>query len=326
MGMKNERRLIWAMTLTGGFAIVEAFGGYLSGSLALLADAGHMFADTAALVVAWLALRIARRPADAKRTFGYHRAEVMAAFLNGAALLALSVWIVIEAGRRLMAPVEVLGGAMLVIAVLGLLVNLIALAILRGSHEANLNMQGARVHILGDLFSSGAAITAAGTIVWTGWTMIDPLLSVFVALIIFRSAWGVVGRSGHILLEGAPEGLDRTRVSAAVMNEVALVQDIHHLHAWSLTPGRTLVTMHACVDESADPGEVLNRIKGLLSDQFGVVHATIQLDTGRCDDGHGDTCQTAGLIDGSGQAIPLLGAACPLCGPHGGRDNLTENM
>ena len=197
----NQRNVFWAMVLTGGFMVAEAIGGVIAGSLALIADAGHMLTDAAALGLAWAAFRVGRWPQDARRTYGYHRFQVLAAFVNALALVAIVGWIAIEAVRRLFDPVEIMGGLMLAIAALGLLVNLCAFAILRRGDHQNLNVQGALLHVLGDLLGSIAAIVGALVILWTGWTPIDPLLSLLVAGLILRSAWRLLRKSAHILLE-----------------------------------------------------------------------------------------------------------------------------
>lgn len=285
MTADNARRVLLALLLTGGFMLVEVIGGLLTGSLALIADAGHMLTDTAALALAWMAFRVARRPNDARRTYGYHRFQVLAAFVNGVALVAVVGWIVIEAVRRLFAPVEVLGGPMLAIAVLGLLVNLIALRILRSGDRGNLNLQGAAVHVLGDLLGSAAAILAAAVILWTGWMPIDPLLSVLVALLVLRSAWFIVRRSAHILLEGAPDWLDVEALRRDLIAAVPEVDDIHHVHAWMLTDEKPLMTLHATVRPGADSHAVLPAIQDFLERSYGVGHATIQIELQGCTDG-----------------------------------------
>jgi len=280
----NERRLLWAMLLIGGFMIVEVIGGLLSGSLALLADAGHMLTDSASLAMAWVAARTARRPADSLRTYGYHRIQILAALLNGIGFIVLVVWIAVEAVQRLMQPVEVLGGMMLVVAVLGLLVNVAAFAMLHGGSGKDLNVRGALVHVLGDLLGSVAAIIAAGVILWSGWMPIDPLLSLLVGLLILRSAWYVVRHSTHILLEGTPEDMDVERLRTTLTEEVPAVQDVHHVHVWSLTPERPLLTMHATVAEAADLAAVLAHLKRILSERFGIHHSTIQVEPQHCFD------------------------------------------
>ncbi len=282
--LDNERRVFWAMAITGSFMLVEAVGGILSGSLALLADAGHMLADFAALALAWMAFRIARRPADPRRSYGYHRFQVLAAFVNGLALVVIVGWIVFEAVRRFFEPVEVLGQTMLIVAALGLLANLAAFLILHGGQRDNLNLRGAAVHVMGDLLGSVAAIAAAGVILTTGWMPIDPLLSLLVSLLILRSAWIVLAKSSHILLEGTPDWLDVAEMREALKTAVPDVEDIHHVHAWSLTSERPLLTMHATLAEQADQQASLTAIKSCLRERFGIEHSTVQLERGRCSD------------------------------------------
>jgi cobalt-zinc-cadmium efflux system protein len=278
----SERRVFLVMLLTGGFMVAEVIGGLLSGSLALLADAGHMLTDTAALALAWFAFRLGRKPADPKRSYGYHRFQVLAAFVNGLTLFVIAGWIIVEAVERVLEPVPVLGGTMLVIAALGLAVNVVAFMVLHRAEGANLNVRGAAIHVLGDLLGSVAAIAAAGIILVTGWTPIDPILSVLVALLILRSAWTVVRESGHILLEGTPEGVDPARIGAALRSAVPGVTDVHHVHPWALTSERLLVTLHAVVEEDADPNATLLAINRVLETRFGITHATVQLEQNRC--------------------------------------------
>ncbi|MBE0532231.1 MAG: cation diffusion facilitator family transporter [Rhodospirillales bacterium] len=275
----SERRVLWVMILTGAFMVVEVVGGLLSGSLALLADAGHMLTDSAALALAWFAFRVGRKEADPKRTYGYHRFQILAAFVNGIALFVIAAWIVAEAVERLISPVAVMGMEMLVIASVGLLVNIVAFAILHGGERENLNIQGALLHVLGDLLGSAAAIVAAGVIMGTGWMPIDPILSVVVAILILRSAWKIVRRSGHILLEGTPDDLDPAVIEEALKASIPEIRDVHHVHAWSLTSERPLVTLHATVDAATDQGAILRAIQAELSRRFGVHHATVQIET-----------------------------------------------
>ena len=269
------------MLLTGGFMVVEVVAGLMTGSLALLADAGHMLTDFGALALAWFAFRVARRPADPRRSYGWHRVEVLAAFVNGLALFAVAIGIVIAGFERLADPVAVLGGPMLVVAALGLLVNLAALVILHRGPRENLNLRGASLHVMGDLLGSVAAMAAAGVILATGWTPVDPILSVLVALLVLRSAWRIVRSSGHILLEGTPEGMESDRIGAAVAS-LPGVTDVHHVHAWSLTGGRHVLTLHAVVDDGIDQNAVLAAIGALLEERFGIDHSTIQLERGGC--------------------------------------------
>ncbi|HLI11547.1 MAG TPA: cation diffusion facilitator family transporter [Alphaproteobacteria bacterium] len=280
----NEKRLLWVLVLTGAFMAVEVAGGLISGSLALLADAGHMLADTAALGLSWLAFRAGRRPANLARSYGHHRFQVLAAFLNGLALLAIVGWIIDEAVQRLLAPAPIMATAMLVTACAGLAANALSFAILHGGDRRNLNMKGAILHVLGDLLGSLGAIAAALVIMVTGWTPIDPILSVVMSLLILRSAWALVRQSWHVLMEGAPEGLDVTAMSAELESRVPGLIGVHHVHAWSLTGERPLVTLHAHIGEGTDHDSVRHAIHRILVERFGISHATIQVERGACGD------------------------------------------
>jgi len=282
----NEQRVGWAALMTGGFMLAEVVGGLLSGSLALLADAGHMLTDTASLTLAWLAFRVAHRPADWKRTYGFHRFQVLAAYSNGLTLGFIALAIVYAAVRRLQEPLEVLAGPMLAIAVIGLLVNLVAFRILHGAERENVNIKGAMLHVLGDALGSAAAIGAALVILWTGWTPIDPLLSALVAVLILRSAWFLVRETGHILLEAAPSDLDVRALREELMAAVPGVEDIHHVHAWSLTQDRPMVTLHARVADVHDGDRAASAIKALLRTRYGVDHATVEIECAACADVH----------------------------------------
>ncbi|WP_340117655.1 cation diffusion facilitator family transporter [Pelagibius sp. 7325] len=283
-GASNETRVLCAFLLTAGFMGAEVAGGLISGSLALLADAAHMLTDAASLALAWCAFRIARRPADPRRSYGYHRGQVLAAFVNGAVLVAIVAWIFIEAIQRLMNPVAVEGGLMLGVAALGLVVNIAAFWVLHGGDRENLNMRGAAAHVLGDLLGSAAAIAGALVILWTGWMPIDPLLSMLVGLLVLRSAWLVVRESVHILLEGTPTQIEPKDLRRALLDDVPGLEDVHHIHAWSLTPEMPLLTLHAKMTEAADPQTTLLRIKEVLSHRFGIDHSTVQIERGHCGD------------------------------------------
>lgn len=280
----SEQRLLLALVLTTVFAAVELVGGLWAGSLALLADAGHMLTDSAALGLAWGASRLARRPPDALRSYGYHRVQILAAFVNGIGFLLIVAWIVLEAVQRVAEPQPVQAPVMLVVAALGLLVNLAAFRILSHGHSHDLNLRGALIHVLGDLLGSVAAIVAALVILWTGWMPIDPLLSVLVALLILRSALALVRQSGHILLEGTPQGQDATTIRDVLMAEVPDVVDVHHVHIWSLTPERPLLTLHVALRPEASWPQTLERVKVVLAERFGLTHSTVQLEAGACAD------------------------------------------
>jgi len=282
---RNIRRVQIALVLTGAFMIVEVIGGILSGSLALLADAGHMLTDTMALALAAVAFRVSSRPADSRRSYGYQRFQILAAFVNGLSLLIIVGWILIEAVRRLMSPSEVMGPMMLAVASAGLLVNIFAFIVLHGGDKDNLNIQSAALHVAGDLLGSVAAIVAAIVIIYTAWMPIDPILSVLVALLILRSAWHLVKRSAHILLEGAPEWLNKDNMQERLVERVPAVASIHHVHVWGLTPQHLMLTMHvALTGNPQEPTAVIRNIKGVLREDFGISHSTIEIETVDCAD------------------------------------------
>jgi cobalt-zinc-cadmium efflux system protein len=280
----NERRMGWAAALTGAFMFAEVAGGIVAGSLALIADAGHMLTDFASLSLAWFGFRLSRRPADWRRTYGFDRFQVLVAFANGLALFAIAAWIVYEAIERLMTTPQVSGGIMVVVATLGLLVNIAAFWLLQGADRDNLNIRGAAIHVLGDLLGSVAALAAGAVILFTGWTPIDPLLSILVALIIVKSGWQVVAESGHILLEGAPGELDTRVIGPDLIANVKGVTGVHHLHVWSITQARRMVTLHACIVDGADADLAVRGIKARLKERFGLDHATIEIERGACAD------------------------------------------
>lgn len=283
-GPAAERRILAVLILTAVFMVAEAIAGWLSGSLALIADATHMLSDTAALGLAYVAFGVGRRPSDARRTYGYHRFEILAAFVNGLALFAIALWIFVEAVARLKSPVPVLGSPMLIVAGLGLVVNLVSLHVLRSGDHTNLNVRAAFLHVLGDLLGSAAAIVAAIVILATGWTRIDPILSVFVALLVLRGAWDVTRRSAHVLMEGVPEGFHPEAVRDDLMASVPGVRDVHHVHAWALTAARPLVTLHVRLSEDVEHHATVRAIKSRLHTRFGIDHSTVQVDHGDCPD------------------------------------------
>jgi len=273
-----------ALALTGAFMLVEFAGGILARSLALLADAGHMLTDTAALALTWAATRIATRPADTRRSFGYQRLRVLATFVNGCALLFIVAWIVIEAVQRLLNPVDVNATAILWVGGLGLCVNVIVFAMLRRGDAHDMNIAAATLHVIGDLLGSAAAVVAGVVIAFTGWVPIDPLLSMFVCLLIVRSALALVRRSAHILMEGAPDWLDIAELRSTLEQRIPAIRDVHHVHAWLVGPHETLLTMHASVTAAADHAVVLKDAKVLLAERFGITHATIQIEIEDCVD------------------------------------------
>jgi cobalt-zinc-cadmium efflux system protein len=276
----NERRVGLAALLTGGFMVAEVVGGIVSGSLALLADAGHMLTDFAALALAWFAFRLARRPADWRRTYGFDRFSVLVAFVNGLSLFVIAAFIVWEAVERLQAPPAIAAPTMLWVAVLGLGVNIFAFWLLFGADRGNLNIRGALAHVAGDLLGSIGTIAAALIIMYTGWTAADPLLSIFVALIILRSAWAVTRDAAHILLEGAPAGLEADTVVADLSANIDGVESIDHVHVWSINEARPMATLHARVRADASPTLVKAAIRERLKTRFHVGHATVEIEDG----------------------------------------------
>ncbi len=280
----NVRRIFWALLLTGSFMFVEAVGGVISGSLALLADAAHMLVDTVSLLFAWIAFKLSRRPADKARTYGYHRFPVLAAFTNGISLIFIVGWIFIEAVGRLIDPTEVLAAPMLAVAGLGLVVNATAFVVLHGADRNNLNVRGALLHVLGDMLGSVAAVSAALIIMMTGWMPIDPLLSILVGLLVLRSAWFLVKDAAHVLLEGVPGQLDVREIGPDLVSHIAVVEDVHHVHAWSLSQDRSLLTLHARIIEGANPDSAVAEIRSRLAQRFDISHVTVQIELEGCTD------------------------------------------
>lgn len=287
----NEKTVLLALVLTTTFMVVEAIGGVISGSLALLADAGHMLVDSMALALAYFAFRIGRRKADSRRSFGYLRVEVVAGFVNALTLFAIVVWIGFEAVERIRNPGEILTGMMLVVAVAGLLINILVFWILSRGDTDHVNIQGALLHVLGDLLGSVGAIAAALIITYTGWTIADPILSVFVALLILRSAWKLLQRSLHILLEGSPEGASAIEIEEHLRKAIPELGNVYHIHSWSLTSGEVLATLHITPKDGSNPFDVVNRVKHELESAFGISHSTIEI--GRDPHKHGDCSLSA---------------------------------
>lgn len=271
----DARRLGIALGVTATFMVVELIGGLVSGSLALLSDAGHMASDVAALALSLFAVRFARRPATPERTYGFYRVEILAAFVNAAALLLLTLWILWEASLRFSDPPEVQGGVMLAVAVAGLVANLVSAAVLHGGQRDSLNVRGAFLHVLGDLLGSVGAIVASLLVLGTGWTVADAVVSALIGLLILRSAWGLLLDSLNVLLEGAPKGLD-VRAVRATLGSVPGVRGVHDLHVWAITAGQPVLTAHVEVAGGADPAEVLVRARQVLRERHGLRHVTLQ--------------------------------------------------
>lgn len=282
---RNAARIGIAALLTGGFMGVELAGGIIAGSLALIADAGHMLSDFGSLALAWIGFRMARRPPDSRRTFGFRRFPVLAAFVNGLTLFAIAVWIVFEGIGRLAEPHAIEPMLMTWVAVGGLAVNIASFVVLHGADRDNLNVRGALLHVIGDLLGSVAAIAAGVIIMTTGWVEADPILSMLVALIILRSAWAITAQSAHILLEGAPNNISLEAVTHDLVDHVDGVLDVHHAHLWSLDGHRSMMTLHARIANSAEGPAIVARIKARLHDKHAIDHATVEIEGEDCADG-----------------------------------------
>ena len=280
----DARRIFWAFLLIGGFMFAEIAGGVISGSLALLADAAHMLIDTVSLLFAWIAFRLSRRPEDQMRTYGYHRFPVLAAFTNGVSLVFIVGWIFSEAVGRFINPTEVLAGPMLVVAGLGLIVNIGAFALFHGANRDNLNVRGALLHVVSDMLGSVAAVGAALVIMTTGWMLIDPILSVLVCLLVLRSAWFLLRESAHVLLEGVPKQLNVQEIGPDLIEHIPTVEDVHHVHAWSLSQEHSLLTLHARVAGSTNPDSTIVAIRARLEERFNIDHVTVQIELEDCTD------------------------------------------
>ncbi|EEQ09029.1 Zinc transporter zitB [Yersinia mollaretii ATCC 43969] len=278
----NSKRLLIAFVVTTLFMVLEAIGGWLSGSLALLADAGHMLTDSAALFIALMAVHFSQRKPDSRHTFGYLRLTTLAAFVNAAALVLIVILIVWEAVQRFVSPHEVMGGPMLIIAIAGLLANIFCFWILhRGGEDKNINVRAAALHVLGDLLGSVGAIVAAIVILTTGWTPIDPILSVLVSALVLRSAWRLLEESFHELLEGAPQEIDIAKLRKDLCADIYEVRDVHHVHLWQVGDQR-LMTLHVQVIPPRDNDELLQRIQHHLLHHYNIGHATIQMEYQGC--------------------------------------------
>jgi cobalt-zinc-cadmium efflux system protein len=280
----RARALGNAFALIAGFMVVEVIVGLLANSLTLLADAGHMFLDASALGFSWYAVRLSARASDERLSYGYHRFQVLAAFVNGLLLLALSVAIVREAIERFGEPVAMVAGPALAVACAGLVVNLLAYRLLHADGHDDMNVRSAALHVLGDILGSIAAIAAAAIVLLTGWPYADPILACVVVGILVRGAIRVIRDSAHILLEGVPQHLDLEHIRARLTERVAGAAEIHHLHAWALTPEHPLITLHARIKDGSDGEAVAARIKAVLQDEFGLDHSTVQVERGPCPD------------------------------------------
>ena len=280
--IRHERPLWWALGLTTTFLVAEVIGGILTHSLALLSDAAHMFTDAAALGISLAAIHIGKRPADARRTFGYHRFEILAAAFNALLLFGVAVYILVEAWQRLRHPPAIASGSMLVIAVLGLVVNLIGMRLLSVGQETSLNVKGAYLEVWSDMLGSIGVIAGALVIRYTGWTWVDPAIAVGIGLWVLPRTWTLLKASFNVLLEGVPDDVPLADVRAALL-ALPDVGAIHDLHVWAITSGRTSLTVHVVTDAApAAWPALLERVRALLEQQFDIGHSTVQIESVPC--------------------------------------------
>ncbi len=272
-----------ACVLITSFMLVELAVGVWANALVLIADAGHMFLDATALGLAWWAAQLSKRGFDQQLSYGSHRVQVLAAFVNGLTLVALIVWITVEAIQRLFNPEIMNPWPTLIVATSGFVVNLIAFRLLHNT-SGNTNIRSAALHVLGDLLGSVAAMIAAAAVMVFGWLYADPVLTLGIVMILSRGAYRVLRESGYILLEGVPAGLDLAKIKNTLTEEIAGVEGVHHVHAWGLTAEKPLLTLHALIPENAHVQEVVADIKRLLKERFDIDHSTIQVELGPCPD------------------------------------------
>jgi cobalt-zinc-cadmium efflux system protein len=275
---RSRRRLLMVLALTAVYLVAEAFGGWWTGSLALLADAGHMLTDVAALALALMAVWFTSRPATPSKTFGYYRLEILAAFVNGVALVVVALVILYEAYTRWNAPPEVRSGPMIVVASGGLLINLFCAWLLHGDHQHDLNVRGAWLHILGDALGSVGAIVAGLLMSLYGWYAADPLFGALVGLLIIWSSWKLIREATNVLLEGTPAHISLAAVEDAILATDG-VEDVHDLHVWTITAGREALSAHVIHARAISQPGLLKELRAKLQDRFGVDHLTIQMET-----------------------------------------------
>lgn len=271
-------RLSLALVLTFVYMFAEAIGGWLTNSLALIADAGHMLTDVAALGLTLSAIWFGSRPATAKKTFGYYRLEILAAFVNGIALVLLSIWVIYEAVERWQSPPAINGTGLAIIAGGGLIVNIVAAKLLHSGHNHDLNMRGAWLHVMGDLLGSVTAIVAGLLILAFGWLWADPICSVLISLIIIFGSWRLIMESVNVLLEGTPAHIDLSAVEETILRTDG-VENVHDLHVWTISSGIEALSVHICHADSVAHSELLTRVRERLHQQFGIDHLTIQMES-----------------------------------------------
>ncbi|HEY9254274.1 MAG TPA: cation diffusion facilitator family transporter [Stenotrophomonas sp.] len=287
--IRHEKPLWWALGLTGAFLVAEVVGAFVTGSLALLSDAAHMATDTLGLMIALVAVRLSRRPPDARRSYGYARLEALGALLNGALLFAVGAYILWEAAQRFRQPQAVGETGMLLIAGLGLVINLIAMRLLRAGAGENLNVKGAYLEVWSDMLGSVAVILGALAIGWTGWQWIDPVLAVLIGLWVLPRTWLLLREAINVLLEGVPKGLDLAAVRQALHAQPGVL-DVHDLHVWALASSTPALTAHVVAADGVDNDRLRRALAASLHERFGIDHVTLQVEADHC----GDACVVQG--------------------------------
>jgi len=277
----SRRRLSAVLTLTGAFVIVELLAGFVIGSLSLMADAGHMLTDVAGLVLALLAIKLAERPPSPRRTYGYHRAEILAALTNGVLLLGVAGYILSEAWERFRDPHPIPSGTVLLVAAFGLLINVVGALLLRAGARTSLNMKGAYNEVVADALSSVGVIVGAAVMGVTGWYRVDTLVAVAIALFVLPRTWTLLREALHVLLEGTPREVDLTALRET-MEGVPGVKTVHDLHVWTLTSGVHALSAHALLQEGATHAQVLGDLRSRVTAGFPISHVTVQLEERCC--------------------------------------------
>ena len=281
----SQRKLLIVLSITAVVMIAEIIGGLLANSLALLSDAGHMLTDILALGLSVVAMRFAQKPPTASKTFGFYRLEILAAFFNGLLLLFVSFYIFYEAYHRLLHPEEIKGLFMLVVAVIGLFANGVGIVILRKSAHKSLNVKSAFFHLVGDTVSSGGVIVGGLLILYTGWYLVDPIISIFIGMLILRGAYALVMESVDILLEATPKDINVEKMLDD-LRKIEGIKEIHHLHLWTITSGIYSMSVHVLIEDllTSKSAQILNEIDKLLRDKYNIEHTTVQFESESCGD------------------------------------------
>lgn len=289
----EQKKLMVSLSITAVVMVIEFIGGFLSNSIALISDAGHMFTHAFALGIGLAAILIARKPPCHHRTFGLYRAEILAAFVNGLFLLVVVGIIIYEAVLRIINPIQIYGLEMLAVALIGLATNAASIVILRGSHRENLNIKGVFYHMFADAMSSVGIVIAALIIMHTGWTLIDPFVSIGISIIIFIWAWGILKDSTRVLLETAPKGLDIDIISTDLKNNFSEIQELHNMHLWSITPDMLVFSAHVKLDARkvlTKQEDVISKLNDYLLKKYNVIECTIQI----CTENGSEVCNISG--------------------------------